>query len=97
VQDKDARQVLASDPRRTKLLTQYLIRKLDDYVSTHHDIRPVDVFMALHNLHKIGVMHEAERMELTGRDREVFFRTAMDTFAQGLMREHAHLLEQEDE
>ena len=95
MQDKDARQVLASDPRRTKLLTQWLIRKLEEYVSTHHSVRPVDVFMGLHNFHKVSVLSEAQRMGLSGRERHVFFRTAIDTFAQGLMQEHARLLEEE--
>jgi hypothetical protein len=86
---------LASDPKRTRLLADHLIKALEQYVNRHPRTTYADVFMAAHNFHKVAVLDVASRSGMTGDHRMFYFQMAVDTLGQALSRDHARLLLEE--
>jgi hypothetical protein len=86
---------LASDPKRTKLLTDAMMRRFLDYLNTHRVTTYQDAFMAAHNVHRLVVVFLATRLEMSGEARRLYFSMAAQTFASALMREHTRLEEME--
>jgi hypothetical protein len=80
--------VLASDPVRTRRLTNHLIECLQDYVNLDTATDNRDVLMAVHNFHKVAVMWEANRLRLSPNERGALFQMAAQTFSEALRDEH---------
>ena len=86
---------MAADPGRVQRLTEHLIKSLQEYLDANPDTDYRDMFMAIHNFHKTGVLSQAVRLHLTPTQRRAFFQMAVDTFSAALHREHARLRSEE--